>query len=128
MGITIALFGQAERRFVPPKLPEDQAALDRNLKESMRGSLAKRGRSFSPLYLLKPVDDRDFMSTNLPLALRRAMYNLRGGFLIRPLAIALASGFAGALFSWIEERFPASAAGFPPRSSLRMRIRRRIEF
>jgi len=34
------------------------------------------------------------------------MYNLRGGFLIRPLAIALALGFAGAGFSSLEERFP----------------------
>jgi uncharacterized membrane protein len=35
------------------------------------------------------------------------MYNLRGGFLVRPLIIALALGFAGALFSWLEEVAPA---------------------
>ncbi len=35
------------------------------------------------------------------------MYNLRGGFLVRPLIIALALGFAGALLSWLEETFPA---------------------
>ena len=46
------------------------------------------------------------MSTNIPLAVRRAMYNLRGGFLVRPLVIALVLGFAGAIFSWLEERFP----------------------
>ena len=34
------------------------------------------------------------------------MYNLRGGFLVRPLSIALALGFVGALFSWLEEEFP----------------------
>lgn len=34
------------------------------------------------------------------------MYNLRGGFLIRPLIIALILGFAGAIFSWLEETFP----------------------
>ena len=45
--------------------------------------------------------------------LRHAMYNLRGGFLIRPLTIAAALGFAGASFSWLEERFPAASAWVP---------------
>lgn len=35
------------------------------------------------------------------------MYSLRGGFLVRPLIIALALGFAGAVFSWLEEVVPA---------------------
>ena len=35
------------------------------------------------------------------------MYNLRGGFLIRPLTIALALGCTGAFLSWLEETFPA---------------------
>ena len=34
------------------------------------------------------------------------MYNLRGGFLIRPLTIALTLGGAGAFLSWLEEVFP----------------------
>jgi len=34
------------------------------------------------------------------------MYNLRGGFLVRPLIIALSLGAAGALLSWLEEVFP----------------------
>lgn len=34
------------------------------------------------------------------------MYNLRGGFLVRPLIIALALGLAGALLSWLEEVAP----------------------
>ena len=34
------------------------------------------------------------------------MYNLRGGFLVRPLTIALALGCAGALLSWMEETVP----------------------
>jgi uncharacterized membrane protein len=34
------------------------------------------------------------------------MYNLRGGFLLRPLIIALTLGFAGAILSWLEETFP----------------------
>jgi uncharacterized membrane protein len=42
----------------------------------------------------------------LPFWLRRAMFNLRGGFLLRPLIIALALGFAGALLSWLEDTFP----------------------
>src|ERR1022692_2445331 len=35
------------------------------------------------------------------------MYNLRGGFLVRPLTIALALGCIGALLSWLEESNPA---------------------
>ncbi len=44
---------------------------------------------------------------------RHAMYNLRGGFLIRPLTIALALGCAGAFLSWLEEMFPAASAWVP---------------
>jgi len=45
--------------------------------------------------------------------LRHAMYNLRGGFLIRPLTIAVALGCAGAFLSWSEEEFPAASAWVP---------------
>ena len=45
--------------------------------------------------------------------LRHAMYNLRGGFLIRPLTIAAALGFAGASLSWLEERYPGASAWVP---------------
>jgi len=45
--------------------------------------------------------------------LRHAMYNLRGGFLIRPLTIALTLGCAGALLSWLEEEYPAVSAWMP---------------
>jgi uncharacterized membrane protein len=41
------------------------------------------------------------------------MYNLRGGFLIRPLTIALALGGAGAFLSWLEEGFPVTSAWVP---------------
>jgi uncharacterized membrane protein len=34
------------------------------------------------------------------------MYNLRGGFLVRPLGIALTLGCAGAMLSWLDEEFP----------------------
>src|ERR1035437_9122541 len=47
------------------------------------------------------------MNKRLRLLLRRVTYNLRGGFLIRPLTIALALGCAGAILSWLEETFPA---------------------
>src|SRR6202521_3169129 len=53
------------------------------------------------------------MRKSLPLMLRHAMYNLRGGFLIRPLTIALALGCAGAFLSWLEEEFPAASAWVP---------------
>jgi uncharacterized membrane protein len=41
------------------------------------------------------------------LLVRQATFHLRGGFLVRPLTIALALGFAGGLLSWLEETFPA---------------------
>ena len=49
------------------------------------------------------------------------MYNLRGGFLLRPLAIALTLGCAGALLAWLEQSFPVlgglvPVALFPSRS------------
>jgi uncharacterized membrane protein len=49
------------------------------------------------------------------------MFNLRGGFLLRPLIIALVLGFAGAVLSWLEDTFPGlgqfvPAALFPSHS------------
>jgi uncharacterized membrane protein len=41
------------------------------------------------------------------------MYNLRGGFLVRPLAIALGLGCAGAFLSWLEETVPEMGALVP---------------
>jgi uncharacterized membrane protein len=41
------------------------------------------------------------------------MYNLRGGFLVRPLTIALALGGAGTFLSWLEETVPAIGAWVP---------------
>lgn len=46
------------------------------------------------------------MDKSLPALFRQAMYNLRGGFLIRPLTITLVLGFAGAFLSWLEEAMP----------------------
>ena len=53
------------------------------------------------------------MNKSFPLILRRAMYNLRGGFLVRPLIIALTLGCAGALLSWLEEMVPAVSGRVP---------------
>jgi uncharacterized membrane protein len=53
------------------------------------------------------------VSKSLPLILRHAMYNLRGGFLVRPLIIALTLGCAGAFLSWLEEAFPSVSAWVP---------------
>src|ERR1035438_9501029 len=47
------------------------------------------------------------MNKRLRQLLRQATYNLRGGFLVRPLIIALALGCAGAMLAWLEETFPA---------------------
>jgi uncharacterized membrane protein len=53
------------------------------------------------------------MRKSLTLMLRHAMYNLRGGFLIRPLTIALTLGCVGAFLSWLEEVFPVTSAWVP---------------
>jgi len=45
---------------------------------------------------------------------RHIVYNLRGGFLVRPVTIALALGCGGAVLSWIEESEP-SIGGWVPR-------------
>ena len=47
------------------------------------------------------------MIERLRLWFRRITYSLRGGFLVRPLTIALTLGFGGALLSWLEESNPA---------------------
>src|SRR6202167_4102902 len=53
------------------------------------------------------------MNLGLPLWVRRAMYNLRGGFLVRPLTIALGLGFLGAFLSWVEETVPGASDWVP---------------
>ncbi len=49
----------------------------------------------------------------LPLRLRSAAFALRGGFLIRPLVIAVLLGFVGAVLSSVEEARPMAAAWLP---------------
>ena len=53
------------------------------------------------------------MPERLPLVFRRLTYNLRGGFLVRPLTIALALGCVGAFLSWLEEAAPIVGAWMP---------------
>jgi uncharacterized membrane protein len=53
------------------------------------------------------------MFERLPLLFRSAMYALRGGFLIRPLVIAVLLGVAGAVLSSLEEQVPAVGAWIP---------------
>jgi uncharacterized membrane protein len=53
------------------------------------------------------------MNRRLPLLFRHVTYNLRGGFLVRPLTIALALGCAGAFLSWLEETVPNFSAWVP---------------
>ena len=53
------------------------------------------------------------MFERLPLLFRSAMYALRGGFLIRPLAIALILGIVGAALSSLEESAPQIGAWIP---------------
>jgi uncharacterized membrane protein len=54
------------------------------------------------------------MNLRLSLQFRRAMYNLRGGFLVRPLAIALSLGVLGVLLSWLEDSVPVLQTWRPP--------------
>jgi uncharacterized membrane protein len=49
----------------------------------------------------------------LQLLFRHIGYNLRGGFLIRPVLIALALGCGGALLSWMEESNPRIGNSVP---------------
>ena len=53
------------------------------------------------------------MIKQIPLRLRSISYALRGGFLIRPLTIALGLGLCGALLSSLEEAAPLTASWVP---------------
>ena len=46
------------------------------------------------------------MDKRIPLVLRQVTYNLRGGFLVRPLIIALTLGCLGSILSFLEESVP----------------------
>ena len=53
------------------------------------------------------------MFERLPVLIQSAMYSLRGGFLIRPLVIAIILGAVGAVFSSVEEAVPQIDAWIP---------------
>jgi uncharacterized membrane protein len=53
------------------------------------------------------------MFERLPVLFRSAIYGLRGGFLIRPLVIAVILGTIGAVFSSLEESVPKISAWIP---------------
>ncbi|MFZ6861947.1 DUF2254 domain-containing protein [Undibacterium sp. Ji67W] len=53
------------------------------------------------------------MIRRLPLTFKHIMYNLRGGFLVRPLCITLVLGMLGGALSYFEEIFPALSAWVP---------------
>lgn len=53
------------------------------------------------------------MSTRFALVARQITFNLRGGFLVRPLVLTLMLGTLGALFSQLEETFPAAGGWVP---------------
>jgi uncharacterized membrane protein len=53
------------------------------------------------------------MTRRLPLTIKHIMFNLRGGFLVRPLCIALALGLCGGLLSWMEEVYPSMSLWVP---------------
>jgi uncharacterized membrane protein len=53
------------------------------------------------------------MNKRLRMLLRETTYNLRGGFLVRPLTIALVLGCAGAVLAWQEQNFPAISEMVP---------------
>ena len=54
------------------------------------------------------------MDKRIPLVIRQIGYNLRGGFLVRPLIIALTLGCVGAVLSFLEELVPG-VSDFAPK-------------
>jgi uncharacterized membrane protein len=53
------------------------------------------------------------VNKRLSLVFRHILYSLRGGFLVRPLSVAIALGCIGALLSQMEETYPALNAWVP---------------
>ncbi|POZ63421.1 DUF2254 domain-containing protein [Chromobacterium alticapitis] len=53
------------------------------------------------------------MTRHLPRAIQHILFNLRGGFLVRPLIISLGLGLLGGWLSWLEEKHPAISAWLP---------------
>jgi uncharacterized membrane protein len=66
-----------------------------------------RSDSFNLLWYKRFRIIEKTVNKRLPLLFRQLLFNLRGGFLVRPLSIALVLGCIGALLSEMEEAFPA---------------------
>jgi hypothetical protein len=66
------------------------------------------------------------MRERLTLMLRSALYAMRGGFLVRPLLIALVFGAVGAILSFAENTSRNLTAGFPRSSFPPIRTRRSL--
>jgi len=71
------------------------------------------GRERFQEFLPRVPPKKPTMHKRLSLLLRSAVYALRGGFLIRPLVIALVLGCLGAILSFAEEYAPALNAWIP---------------
>jgi len=54
------------------------------------------------------------MPLRTPLFVRHALYAARGGFLVRPMAIALALGAVGMVLPWLEAQAPGNASMLLP--------------
>jgi uncharacterized membrane protein len=49
----------------------------------------------------------------LPILVRHILYNLRGGFLVRPMTIVLVLGCAGMFWPWLESSYPVVSDWVP---------------
>ena len=83
------------------------------LAESGREPRAQWAYSGSKYFFRDLIAKHTTVIERLRFVFRHIVYNLRGGFLIRPVTIALALGCGGAVLSWIEESNPWIANWVP---------------
>jgi len=86
-----------------------------NLNRRLQSTLSLSQSEFSCPALSLALSCLTNVIKRLPLLFRHVMYNLRGGFLVRPLTITLSLGLIGALLSGAEESFPI-VSGWVPRT------------
>jgi hypothetical protein len=73
-------------------------------------SLLRFGRNTGDFAAGRAVLLLNRVNGSLPIWLRQVTYNLHGGFLVRPFAIALTLGCAGGFLSSLEESWPPLSA------------------